>query len=197
MPSPPLILASQSPRRRQLLTEWGYDFVVMEPDDEAETGCCSGESAAELVARLALLKAQNVALKNESGLVLGCDTVAECGGEILGKPKDCDHAGRMLRLMRNRVHRVLSGVCLWQRPSNQKTVQVEVTKLRMDDISDQLIDEYLQTDAWIGKAGGFGFQDGLDWIHIVKGSESNVVGLPMEMLADMLADLPQTHDNDI
>ncbi|MFT5524228.1 MAG: septum formation protein [Pirellulaceae bacterium] len=186
MSLPPLILASQSPRRRQLLEEWGYQFVVQPPDDAAETGCCSGESAAELVARLALQKAKNIALKTERGLVLGCDTVADCGGEILGKPVDCEHAGRMLRLMRNQVHRVLSGVCLWQRPSNEKIVQVDVTELRMDDLSDQQIEDYLQTDAWIGKAGAFGYQDGLDWVHIVRGSESNVVGLPMERLADML-----------
>ena len=116
-----LILASQSPRRRQLLTEAGYEFEIIEPSPEAECGVCSGESPAEMVARLARQKAADVAPQVDDGVVIGCDTVAECMGRILGKPADPEHAREMLHLLRGRVHRVLSGLCLWHRPTGRSS----------------------------------------------------------------------------
>lgn len=181
-----LILASSSPRRKQLLKAANYLFDVVQPDDAAEDGACSGETPAELVARLAYQKAENVAKKLDDGLYLGCDTVGEINGQILGKPIDEAHAEKMLRLMSGREHRVFSGVCLWHRPDNKKMVKVAVTKLKMEPLSETWLRDYLATDGWIGKAGAFGFQDGLNWINIIEGSESNVVGLPMELLEEML-----------
>lgn len=183
---PQLILASSSPRRRQLLQQAGYDFQVVAPSDTAECGICSSETPPELVARLAYQKAEDVAKRLETGLILGCDTVAECLGQILGKPKNREHAREMLSLLRGREHRVYSGLCLWRRPEDQVSVQVEVTRLVMDPISDAELETYLDTDQWEGKAGAFGYQDGLDWVHILEGSESNVVGLPLELLERML-----------
>jgi septum formation protein len=84
---------------------------------------------------------------------------------------------------------VLSGLCLWQRPGDTKQIRVAVTRLVMDNVSDAELEAYLATDAWEGKAGAFGYQDGLPWIHVLEGSESNVVGLPMELLSEMLAEL--------
>ncbi|MFO0912869.1 MAG: nucleoside triphosphate pyrophosphatase [Pirellulales bacterium] len=182
----PLILASQSPRRRQLLTEAGYVFQVVPPDDHAECGICTRESPPEMVARLAFQKAQNVAQRTATGTVVGCDTVAFCAGQILGKPQNVDHAQQMLRLLSGREHDVYSGLCLWRRPGDARAVRVARTTLRMDRLSDQQISEYLATEQWQGKAGAFGYQDGWDWLHIVRGSESNVVGLPMELLREML-----------
>jgi septum formation protein len=187
--SEPLILASQSPRRRELMTRAGYDFRVDVPDDSAECGVCSQETPPELVARLAFQKAANVAQRTESGVVIGCDTVAECQGSILGKPADRQHARQMLQLMRGREHRVYSGLCLWKRPEDVKRLDVDVTRLRMAPITDEDLEQYLETDAWEGKAGAFGYQDGLPWIEILAGSASNVVGLPMELLERMLAQL--------
>jgi septum formation protein len=189
----PLILASQSPRRRELLQQAGYEFEVLPPSDAAECGVCSGEGPAELVARLARQKAADVAGQVARGVVLGCDTVAECQGQILGKPRDEDHAIQMLRLLRGRDHRVLSGVCVWRRPDDRMNVRVAVTRLRMDPISDEQLDEYIDSRQWEGKAGAFGYQDRLGWIHVVEGSESNVVGLPLELLAEMLAELESAH----
>ncbi len=187
---PRLVLASGSPRRKKLLQEFGYDFQVVVPDDHAETGMCSDCPPLELVARLAESKAENVAEKLERGLVLAADTVAECQGRILGKPRDEDHARQMLELMSGKIHRVLTGVCLIDLDhSNRRAVDVVVTTLKMDELSDSLIQEYLDSDQWIGKAGAFGFQDGLDWVHVTEGSESNVVGLPMERLAVMLDEM--------
>jgi septum formation protein len=183
---PQLILASSSPRRRQLLQQAGYDFQVITPSDTAECGICSSETPPELVARLAYQKAEDVAKRLATGVIVGCDTVAECLGQILGKPKNRDHAREMLTLLRGREHRVYSGLCLWRRPEDQVSVQVEVTRLVMDPISDAELEAYLDTDQWEGKAGAFGYQDGLDWVHILEGSESNVVGLPLELLERML-----------
>lgn len=185
---PQIILASQSPRRSQLLSEYGYDFIVVPPHELAECGICSRETPPEMVARLAFQKAADVARKTPQGLIIGCDTVAECLGQVLGKPKNREHAREMLSLLRGREHHVYSGLCLWERPSGKKSVLIDTTKLFMESISDQDLEAYLDTQQWEGKAGAFGFQDGLDWVRILSGSESNVVGLPMELLEKMLVD---------
>jgi septum formation protein len=186
-PLPKLILASRSPRRRELLTEAGYAFEVCVPNETAECGLCDQESPLELVSRLAYQKAADVVRRVPSGLVLGCDTVAECDGQVLGKPHNEEHALKMLKTLSGREHRVLSGLCLWPAPNGQPHVRVAVTRLRMDVLSDQQLQEYLASGLWQGKAGAFGYQDGIDWVHVLAGSESNVVGLPMEILAEMIA----------
>lgn len=187
-----LILASQSPRRRQLLEEAGYEFEIVIPSDSAETGIGTGQTAKQMVARFARQKAADVASQVEAGIVLGCDTVAECDGQILGKPKDQEHAERMLRLLRGREHRVHSGLCLWRRPDDHVEVATDTTTLVMKDISDADLQEYLDGDQWIGKAGAFGYQDRTGWLEIKQGSESNVVGLPMELLKRMLAAITES-----
>lgn len=183
---PNLILASSSPRRRELLDTSGYAFQVIEPDPSAECGICSRETPPELVARLAYQKAANVIDKVDDGVVLGCDTVAECMGLILGKPHNRQHAQEMLERLRGRPHSVYSGLCLWDKVSARRIVQVEVSRLTMDPISDLELQDYLESDLWIGKAGAFGFQDGPPWIHLTEGSPTNVVGLPMELLSKLL-----------
>lgn len=190
----PLILASKSPRRRELLQAAGYQFTVLPASDSAECGVCSGESPAELVARLARQKAEDVIATLRSGphafpqdaIVVGCDTVAECQGQVLGKPADETHARRMLETLRGREHWVLSGLCLWRLDRARPEVRVDVTRLRMDPLDDAAIEDYLMTGQWEGKAGAFGYQDRMGWVHVIEGSESNVVGLPMELLAKML-----------
>lgn len=184
--SKPLILASTSPRRNHLLTEFGYQFETDPPSDGAECGICSGETPPELVVRLARQKAVDVAVRYDFAIILGCDTVAECYGQVLGKPRDREDARRMLKLLRGKEHRVHSGVCLWVRPEDLVLLQVDTTTLFMDEVSDQQLENYLDTNKWEGKAGAFGYQDGWDWLHVTKGSETNVVGLPMELLKDML-----------
>lgn len=185
-PSQKLILASRSPRRRQLLTEGGYDFEVRAPSDTAECGICSRETPPEMVARLAHQKAEDIARGVAQGIVLGADTVVECCGRILGKPENREHARKMLAFLGGRVHHVYSGVCLWRRPDDHTLVKIDVTKLRMEKLTPLQVDVYLDTDMWEGKAGAFGYQDRQNWLEIVHGSESNVVGLPMELLEEML-----------
>jgi septum formation protein len=181
-----LILASRSLRRRELLAAAGYHFEVRPPAESAEEGASGEEDAGALVARFARQKASDVGGRVRRGLILGCDTVAECDGTILGKPVDAEHARRMLYALRGREHRVFSGLCLWSKPRLEPITEVDVTVLRMDPLRDEEIAQYVAGGAWRGKAGGFGYQDRMGWVHIVRGSESNVVGLPMELLARML-----------
>jgi septum formation protein len=184
-----IILASSSPRRRELLARFGYAFRVLEPDPNAECGICSRETPPELVARLAYQKAANVIEKIDSGLVLSCDTVAECVAIVLGKPESREHARQMLQRLRGRRHSVYSGVCLWDQETSTRSIRVDVSHLWMEPITDEQLEAYLDTEQWVGKAGAFGFQDGLNWVRLDEGSASNVVGLPMELLSTMLAEL--------
>lgn len=197
---PDIILASGSPRRHQLLTEAGYRFRVIVPGEEVERPGPPHETALTLVSRLAYEKAADVAQRlaaervsvQDTGpplahpILIGCDTVAECGGTILGKPRDEAHAREMLSLISSRRHHVLSGLCVW-RPPRPPEVRVARTTLLARRLTAREIDDYLATGLWQGKAGAFGYQDRLDWLQIEEGSESNVVGLPMELLAEMLA----------
>jgi len=192
---PTIILASGSPRRRELLEDAGYSFTVVPPAEDVECGVCSDFGPAGLVADLAYRKAAAVRtmLENEpssaSTLVLAADTVAECDGFALGKPRDELDARAMLTKLSDREHRVLTGVCLWRMEDDTPLIRVAATKLRMDKLSDAQLDEYVASGQWEGKAGSFGYQDRLGWVHIVEGSESNVVGLPMELLAEMLEEM--------
>ncbi len=194
MGEPTLVLASSSPRRRELMTEAGYEFEVVLPDEKAECGICSRETPPELVARLAYQKAHSVAQQVSGRIVVACDTVAECQGTILGKPVDRQHARQMLHLLRGREHRVYSGLCVWPvgmapRVPDQPHVKVAVSSLRMDPIDEASLEAYLDSEQWVGKSGAFGFQDGPSWLELCSGSVSNVVGLPMEVLAELLDEL--------
>lgn len=186
MDTPKLILASSSPRRRQLLAEAGYSLDVVVPSGVAEDAG-KDESAVRLVARLARQKAADVARRTTSGVIVACDTVAQCDGQILGKPVDLHDAERMLLQMSGCEHQVHSGLCVWRVPDGSPDVRVATTTLRMDRLTDASREEYLASGGWQGKAGAFGYQDRLGWVHVIEGSESNVVGLPMELLAEMLA----------
>jgi septum formation protein len=182
-----LVLASGSPRRKELMRAAGYHFEVIVPSNAAEQcGACSGTGPAALVAELAARKAADVAPHAGRCTLIAADTVAECQGQILGKPAHRQHAEQMLRLLAGREHRVYTGLCVWQLPNGEPEVRVVITTLQMDALTDEQLETYLDGHQWEGKAGAFGFQDGLDWVHLLEGSESNVVGLPMEELGRML-----------
>ncbi len=196
----PLILASGSPRRAQLLRAAGYEFTIVPAGDEAECGMCSRETAPQLVARYAFRKAADVAKRlgqrtPESaacGMIVAADTVASCVGQILGKPRDRAHAESILKLLSGRRHDVYTGICLWSVRQNRCTVDVVRTELEMQPLSEEMLESYLDSMLWEGKAGAFGYQDGNDWLCVRNdGSESNVVGLPMERFAELLEQFDQ------
>jgi septum formation protein len=184
---PNLILASGSPQRRRLLTEAGYRFEVVVPAEHAEDGPDAGERPVDYAARMAYQKAADVAPRVPSGVVIACDTIVECGGEILGKPADVADARRMLSALSGQVHHVYSGLCLWPLSAGKAVVRTAETRLLMNRLSAEVLDEYLASGCWAAKAGAFGYQDRTGWLQVVEGSESNVIGLPMELLGEMLA----------
>ncbi len=190
-----LILASRSPRRRELLSKAGYQFAVDPPSELSEQLGVSQLAPIEFVAALAYQKAREVATRTERGLVLAADTVAECRGQILGKPRDRHHARDMLEILSGQVHYVHTGVCLWSRPDDRQLLKTDTTELEMDLLVPDQIEQYLESGLWQGKAGAFGYQDDLPWIRIRHGSSSNVVGLPMELLQSMLSEF-EIHASD-
>jgi septum formation protein len=186
---PRLILASTSPRRRMLLEEAGYllevdpsGFDEPEPDSEA--------SPADYAAHLAWRKAAAVARRRKKGLILGADTVCEVGGQILNKPFDRADAERMIRLQEGRETDVVSGICLFRAESDEWVGAVEVSVVRFRRLSDQERKDYLDSNRWEGKSGAYGVQDRDPFVEVTKGSFSNVVGLPIERLAQLLQDYP-------
>jgi septum formation protein len=186
---PFLILASASPRRRQLLEEAGYSFEV-DPSGIEEHAPDLETFASAYAAQLAWRKAAEVAFRRNSGLILGVDTVCAVGGQILNKPIDRTDAERMIRLQEGRDTDVISGICLFRGDRQEWIGAVELSIVRFKPLSDQQRDDYLDSGRWQGKSGGYGVQDRDPFVAVVRGSFSNVVGLPMERLARLLKSYP-------
>jgi septum formation protein len=186
----PLILASASPRRRQLLAEAGYVFEV-DPSGIDEREPERAVSAVVYASLLAWHKADEVARRRRSGLILAADTVCAVGSEILNKPRDGADAERMIRLQEGHDTDVISGICLYRADLEEWVGAVEVSVVRFRPLSDRERVLYLDSGRWQGKSGGYGVQDGDPFVTVVEGSFSNVVGLPMERLAQLLRDYPR------
>ncbi len=184
---PRLILASASPRRRELLVQAGFVFEV-EPADADETAL-PGEDAVALALRLARIKAEHVAERNPDAVILGADTVvAAPSGELLGKPADQAEAARMLRLLAGATHQVVTGVCVCGDPPLRTEAASAVTYVTVHALSDGEIARYIATGEPLGKAGAYAIQGrAARWIPSIRGDYSNVVGLPLALSAAMLA----------
>jgi len=186
-----LVLASASPRRQELLRNAGISFVV-QPADVDETPL-AGESPRDCAERLAREKALAVWRLRPQDLVLGADTIVVVEDTILGKPVDADDAGRMLRMLSGRVHRVITGVCLVKAVAGQAPLvseaktSSETTLVTMSDISDDEIRDYVATGEPMDKAGAYAIQGMASrWIPRIEGDYSNVVGLPVALVYRML-----------
>ncbi|WP_406699827.1 Maf family protein [Singulisphaera sp. Ch08] len=184
-----LILASASPRRKQLLTEAGYTIEV-DPSDIDEPEPEAGTLAVDYVAMLAWRKASAVARRRGDGLVLAADTACAVEGEILNKPLDRADAERMIRLQEGRDTEVLTGVCLYRAERDQWVGAVEVSVVRFRVLDDAERRAFLDSNRWAGKAGAYGVQDRDPFVSVARGSFTNVVGLPMERLAALLEEFP-------
>jgi septum formation protein len=186
---PRLILASASPRRRQLLAEAGYEMEV-EPSGVEEPAPGPGIPPAAYAAQLAWRKAAAVAARRTSGLVLAADTLCAVAGEILNKPADRADAERMIRLQEGRDTEVLTGLCLYRAGRDEWVGAVEVSVVRFQPLTDAQRTAFLDTGRWRGKAGAYGVQDRDPFVTVVRGSFSNVVGLPLERLEALLIAYP-------
>ena len=175
-----LILASASPRRKELLASVGIDFRVV-PSQAAET-LLPNESPRQHVMRLSREKALEVARRKEipGRWFLGSDTVVLRDETILGKPVDAADASTMLRSLSGRSHRVLSGYAIYDRHSDKMEVEAVTTRVRFKELTDREIAGYIATGEPFGKAGSYAIQGiGAFMIPAIEGSYSNVVGLPI------------------
>jgi septum formation protein len=185
-----LVLASASPRRRELLAQAGYAFEVRPAHVNEDLR--PGEDAIAYVVRLAREKALSVLAEMSSKgpalqhvVVLGADTTVTVDGHILAKPEDAADAARMLRMLSGRTHRVITGVAM----ATAKGVEVaaEVTGVQFRALGDEEIDAYVATGEPMDKAGAYGIQGlAAKWIPRVEGCYFNVVGLPLALVATML-----------
>lgn len=180
------ILASASPRRRELLSSIGFKFQVCPAVNFSEENK-DKLLAHELVLRNAIGKAEEIAEKYPNAIVLGVDTVGAFHDHILEKPKDYDDAFRMLKILQGNTHEVLSGLCLIA--GNKKSTYIESTKITFLSLSDEEIHAYLKKGEWTDKAAAYAAQ-GLASIFIkgFDGDYFNVVGLPIYRLNLMLKD---------
>lgn len=183
------VLASRSPRRRELLSRIGVrDFLVEEAGiDEAalSRGCTSCE---DTVTVLAGAKAREVAVRHPDAVVIGSDTAVTVGGRILGKPAGHSEARDMLRALSGREHQVMSGVCVCT--AGQSLCACEITAVRFRVLTDREIDAYIEAEPPFDKAGAYGIQ-GLAALFIeqITGDYYNVMGLPLFRLGEMLESL--------
>ena len=191
-----MILASQSPRRRELLSAAGFDLEVV-PADIDETRL-PGEKPDELVGRLASEKAEAVRASLTSaagdGLLVAADTIVWMGDEALGKPSDASDATRMLHELSGRTHQVSTGVCALllngDATAAARRCFVETTEVTFWDLTDAEVDAYVQTGEPLDKAGSYAIQGaGRLLVRGIVGDYCNVVGLPLARLVRELADL--------
>lgn len=185
MPKKRLILASNSPRRMVLLKSLGYHFDIV-PHHIVE--CIHNNVLpTELVQNIAFLKASDVARRVCNAIIISSDTIVVHKKSILGKPKDINDAKRTLSLLSDSEHDVISGVCVMELPSRKKMLRMEQTHIKMRTIKDEEIDRYILTGEPMDKAGAYAIQgEGRKFIEKIDGSFSNVVGLPLELLQEML-----------
>jgi septum formation protein len=172
-----------------LLAEAGYAFEV-DPSGIEEPAPAPTASAGLYAAHLAWRKAAEVARRRGYGLVLGADTVCAVAGEILNKPRDRADAERMLRLQEGRDIEVISGICLYQAARDEWLGATDLSVVRFRTLGGDEREVYLESLRWQGKSGAYGVQDSDPFVSVVRGSFSNVVGLPMERLAELLARFP-------
>jgi septum formation protein len=184
-PSAQLILASASPRRRELLGRLGIPFRVI-PSDVTEAAR-AGESPAAYALRVAREKALDVAHRHPGCWVLGADTIVTVDGQILGKPRDAADGHRMLTLLSGRAHQVMTAFVLVGRTGTVFASQVVTSQVAFRPLTDEQIHAYLATGEPFDKAGAYAVQGrGATLVERVEGSYTNVVGLPMDEVRDTL-----------
>lgn len=179
-----LVLASASPRRRDLLGGVGFEVIIRPADVEELTG---GLSPRDLVLANAEMKALSVAAVTTGDLVLGADTIVVLDGEILGKPRDRAHAAEMLSRLGGRVHEVLTGVCMLRGGTASRCSFVESTRVSFRTLDRSMIADYLDDIDPLDKAGAYAAQeDDGRLIERIEGSLENVIGLPVARVLEAI-----------
>lgn len=182
-----LILASASPRRKEILSTYRDDFRIVVTD--ADESVAEGTSPEELVSILSERKGRAAApLCPADSVIIASDTVVYAEGEVLGKPADAEDARRMLQMLRGSTHEVWSGVCVIS--GDKCAVGAECTRVTMGDISDESIERYIADGEPFGKAGSYAIQGKAGvFVTSIEGSFQNVVGLPIVTLDRLLREI--------
>jgi septum formation protein len=184
------ILASASPRRKQLLERAGYRFEVIpsrvdESDFDADRMNC-----AEAARQLALAKAEDVAAAHPDRLVMGADTVVDLDGRLIGKPADAADAEAIIRRLFSRPHKVITGLALVWIKQGIRIAETDTTIVYPRKMTEAQIAEHITGGTWEGKAGAYAIQETGDrFVERIEGSFTNVMGLPMELVEGFLGDL--------
>jgi len=184
---PRIVLASASPRRAEILRTVGWPFDTL-PVDIDETRR-AGENAIDYVQRLAREKADAAAARSTTSMIIAADTTVTIDGHVLEKPADKSDAARMLRLLNNRWHRVLTGIAIINHETSRTIVAHEETEVKFAAMSDEEIDWYVSTGEPMDKAGAYAIQGlGARFIEEIKGDYSNVVGLPIRLVYEVFVE---------
>lgn len=183
-----ICLASASPRRQKILKDLGLDFVVNPPEKYKEKP--GGLAPESLVCQNALGKAKEIAERFKGSIIIGCDTVVVFNNEILGKPLTHDKAKVMLTMLSGNYHTVFSGLAVFDAQKSRELVGYDKTEVKFKNLSEKEINDYVDSGEPLDKAGAYGIQEyGGEFVESIKGSFSNVVGLPKELLIRFLAEL--------
>ncbi len=181
----PIILASTSPRRRELLQTLGLPFTVQASN--ADETVAEGLTPAQIVEELSLRKAKATAATLKQGLVIGSDTIVVLDGQVLGKPADQREAFRMLASLQGREHFVYSGVAMVDAKTNQVEVAHSMTKVFIRSLTEREITAYINTGEPMDKAGSYAIQGlGATLVEGIVGDYFTVVGLPLQLTARLL-----------
>ncbi|CEI72037.1 MULTISPECIES: Maf family protein [Romboutsia] len=180
-----IILASASPRRKEILENINVKFDIVKSDiDEV---ILEDELPPQVVMRLAFEKSMDVAKSNQESLVIGADTIVVFNNTILGKPKDKEDARNTIKLLSGNTHEVITGISLINLSANKKIIDYVVSKVKFKDLSEDDINDYINTGESLDKAGAYGIQGyGSLLIEEIQGDYFNIVGLPISKLSDLV-----------
>lgn len=181
-----IILASASPRRRQLMRDAGYEFTVVVPgiDESAFSG--DGIDAREFTKKLALAKAKSIAQSYPDYFVIGADTVADFDGRIIGKAADATDAETITRMLFSKPHKVVTGLAIIRLSDNAELIESDSTTVYPRRMTAEQIALHIEGGTWRDKAGAYAIQEtGDEFVEKIEGSLTNVMGLPMELLESL------------
>ena len=180
-----IILASASPRRKEILENTNIKFDII--SSSIEELVLDGESPCQMVMRLAFEKGIDIASKYKSNLVISADTIVVLDDNVLGKPKDEEEARQMISNLSGRTHQVITGISLINLENNKKIIDYVVSNVKFKKLSKDDINDYIKTKESLDKAGAYGIQGyGALLVEEIQGDYFNIVGLPISKLSDLL-----------
>jgi septum formation protein len=185
-----IILASASPRRRELMTQAGYKFKVVPSDVDEKSISSDVLPSIRYAELLALAKAENIALRYPDDVVIGADTIVDFNGQIIGKPADAADARRITEMLFSDTHKVITGIAILRLAGGLKMVRHDTSVIYPRRLTPEQIEAHIRGGSWRDKAGAYAIQEtGDELIEKFDGSLSNIMGMPMELLELMLHDI--------